>query len=135
MERVLIVYGVVERPMEYNRGLLSRRIGGTLALAPPPIDQVNNSHFRLRREIGGGDNEVGPPVPFLMDSYLAQLKDMSRHDLLVEHMSGYYGVMSDNAFRVWLIICTQPTVGVDLRADQWSLLTVGPQPWSVQQAR
>ncbi|KAE9463163.1 hypothetical protein C3L33_04916, partial [Rhododendron williamsianum] len=109
--------------------------GGTLALAPPPIDQVNNSHFRLRREIGGGDNDVGPPVPFLMDSYLAQLKDMSRHDLLVEHMSGYYGVMSDNAFRVWLIICTQPTVGVDPRADQWSLLTVGPQPWSVRQAR
>lgn len=135
MERVLTVNGVVERPMEYNRGLLSRRIGGTLAPAPPPVDQVNNSHFRLRREIGGGDNDIGPPVPFLMDSYLAQLKDMSHHDLPVEHMSGYYGVMSGDAFRVWLRICMQPTAGVDPCADQRSLLTVGPQPWSVRQAR
>ncbi|KAI8571988.1 hypothetical protein RHMOL_Rhmol01G0163800 [Rhododendron molle] len=92
------------------------------APAPPPGDQVNNSHLRLRRDIKGGDNDVEPHARLSpLDSWLAKHKEMRRHDLPIQYMRGYYGVMSQNAFCVVQQTGTQPTVGVDPRADQRSL--------------
>lgn len=125
VERVLTANGVIERPVSPNRGYVAPAPAPPLvddAPAPPLGDQVNNSRLRLRRDIGGGDNVVEPQAQLsLLDSWLAQHKEMRRHDLPVQYMRGYRGVMSRNAFRVVPRTGTQPTAGVDPRVDQRSL--------------
>ncbi|KAI8530668.1 hypothetical protein RHMOL_Rhmol11G0077500 [Rhododendron molle] len=103
MERVLTPNGVIERPVEYNRGYVTPAppLVDEVSPAPLPGDQVNNSRLRLRRDIGGEDNDVELHARLsALDSWLAEHKEKRYHDFPVQYMRGYRGVMSRNAFRV-----------------------------------